>query len=102
MICTCLHNLLTILVFFPLPCQNRWYSAAFKKFIAKEFGDDEYKLVNSGQTSADVVAVTGLVSHPKSKQQKPQEQPQEEHFTVIDGQTSKRKRIAYAGEIIDQ
>ena len=54
-------------------------------------------MVNSGQTSADVVAVTGLVSHPKSKQQKPQEE--DDHFTVIDGQTSKRKRIAYAGEI---
>jgi len=58
-------------------------------------------LVNSGQTSADVVAVTGLVSHPKSKQQKPDQQ-EDEHFTVVDGQTSKRKRIAYAGEIIDR
>ena len=72
------------------PCK-RW-SDNMAKFIAKEFGDDAYKLVNSGQTSADVVAVTGLVSHPKSKQQKPQEE--DEHFTVVDGQTSKRKRIA--------
>ena len=52
-------------------------------------------MVNSGQTSADVVAVTGLVSHPKSKQQKSDQQShEEEHFTVVDGQTSKRKRIA--------
>ena len=58
-------------------------------------------MVNSGQTSADVVAVTGLVSHPKSKQQKPDQQ-EDDHFTVIDGQTSKRKRTAYAGELIDQ
>jgi hypothetical protein len=26
--------------------KNRWYSASFKKFIAKEFGPDAYRLAN--------------------------------------------------------
>jgi hypothetical protein len=28
--------------------KNRWYSASFKKFIAKEFGPDSYRLANDG------------------------------------------------------
>jgi hypothetical protein len=32
--------------------KNRWYSASFKKFIAKEFGPDAYRLANEvGGTS---------------------------------------------------
>lgn len=32
--------------------KNRWYSASFKKFIAKEFGHDSYRLANDGVTPA--------------------------------------------------
>ena len=33
--------------------KNRWYSASFKKFIAKEFGHDSYRLANDGVTPAE-------------------------------------------------
>ena len=33
--------------------KNRWYSASFKKFIAKEFGHDSYHIANDGVTPAE-------------------------------------------------
>ena len=41
--------------------KNRWYSAAFKKFIAKEMGPDAYRLGNDGVSHDRKKRKTGVV-----------------------------------------
>jgi len=46
--------------------KNRWYSASFKKFIAKEFGPDAYRIGNdvaSSARKASVVLPAGSTAH---------------------------------------
>ena len=74
--------------------KNRWYSAAFKKFIAKEMGPDAYRLGNDGvshdrkKRKTEVVSqLRGLVRSHGAQSSRP---PVNEHYSegYHEGRTS--------------
>ena len=75
--------------------KNRWYSASFKKFIAKEFGPDAYRVGNDGGGAAvdrdrerrkvDKIVVPAIEHHHRRHHRHSEEREEEHRSPSPDG-----------------